>query len=103
MSEQERARSAWIDADPNHHQTEVPLVPEGQGAAVMAIDPEFFAPNRPRTVMRVALVRQMHHFAEGAFQPDRGDPANTFVERTNLTFFQQVNWREFAEKFLKSK
>jgi hypothetical protein len=100
MNASERARAAWIDADPNHHQTEVPLLPEGQGAAVMAIDPDFFDKRKPRSVMRVALVRQMRHFVEGANEPDHGKAANTFVERTNLTFFQQVNWQEFAEKFL---
>jgi hypothetical protein len=103
MNAQERAKPAWIDPDPQHHQTALPLLPEGQGAPMMAVDPEFWDRKKPRTVMRVALVRQMRQFAEAAHEPDHGQPGNSFVGRTNLTFFQQVNWRDFAEKFLQSK
>jgi hypothetical protein len=57
---------------------------------MMAVDPEFWDRKKPRTVMRVALVRQMRQFAEAAHEPDHGQAENSFVGRTNLTFFQQV-------------
>lgn len=100
MSPQERARPAWMDGDPNQHQLRVPLMAEGQGAQVMAMDPNYFDPRKPRTTMRVARVRGVRRMVEEAREPDRGDPNRTITHRAQLTLLQQVDWRAFAQRFL---
>lgn len=94
MSAEERKLPAWVDANASLN-TDVRLLPQGQGTAVVEVDPEFFDPKKPRTQLRFAWVRQLRRFQEQA----RSSNDNVATHAV-MTAFQQVNWREFADKFL---
>jgi hypothetical protein len=94
MAAAERGAPAWLlrTRGPNALQ----LVPQGTPGAhpLVAFDPAFFDPKQPRQTLRVASVRELHNVAERAQQ---GDAAAAIY----LQLLQQVDWRAFADRFLK--
>lgn len=94
MSEADRKRPAHVKG--NGSATEPGLVPEGSpgAAAVVAFDPGFFDAKAPRHAIRIALVRELHNVVDGAHA------RRTLDARVDLLLLQQVDWREFAAKFV---
>jgi len=102
MGADARKAPAWIDASLNRT-SELRLMPEGQGAAVVEVDPDFFDPKKPRTQLRFAWVRKVADMQEGARAYDPAKPEDSVRSRAMLTALQQVNWREFADRFLQPR
>lgn len=97
MSPAERAQPAWIRR--GDVPTEAPLVAPGQGVAVVAIDGRFFDPRQPRTTLRIALLRQLRRVVEDA--QDTKDDFKSRAGRISLTAMQQLDWQQFAQRFLR--
>lgn len=97
MSPAERARPAWIRR--GDVPTEAPLVAPGQGVAVVSIDGQFFDPRQPRHTLRVATLRQVRRVLEDAQDPK--DSLRSRAGRIGLITMQQLDWRQFAQRFLR--
>lgn len=74
----------------------VEVVPPGTPGAspLVAFDEDFFDVRQPRHTLRIALVRELHNIVDGA---ERG----TASDRIGLQVLQQVDWRAFADRFLR--
>jgi hypothetical protein len=97
LSPEQRSRPAWLHR--GDFPTSVPLVEPEQGVALVAIDGQFFDPKQPRETLRVALLRQLNHQVEGANGAERN--LVTRSAQICLTTLQQLDWRRFAERFLR--
>jgi hypothetical protein len=96
MSPAERAQPAWIRR--GDVPTEAPLVAPGQGVAVVDIDGRFFDPRQPRSTLRIALLRQLRRVVEDA--QDTKDSFRGRAGRISLTAMQELDWQQFAQRFL---
>ncbi len=97
MTPAARARPAWL-ARPTHDFEAgffVHLVEDGQGDALVEIDPQYFDPEKPRDTPRIAWIRNLQKHAQAGSWG-----ANA---RALLVLFQQVDWRRFADTFLEAR
>jgi hypothetical protein len=103
MTPTERARAAWIRpyADRAADRFGINLVDEGKGHALVAFDEAFFDARQPRHQLRIAMVRELQALADVAHGPEQG--SGTVDERVALLLFQQVDWRDFAQRFLHAR
>lgn len=103
MTPAERARAAWVRpyAQRATDPLDISLVDEGQGDALVGLDDGFFDPKQPRHQLRLALVRELQGLVEVAHGRDQG--SGTVDERVALILFQQVDWRDFAQRFLQAR
>jgi hypothetical protein len=104
MSAAERAQPARVRdrrAPPEYDGYGIGLVGEGEGHALLAHDEAFFDPAQPRHRVRVATVRELQQLAEVAHGRDQGP--GTVDERVALMLFQQVDWQDFARRFVHAR
>lgn len=94
LGEAERVAPAWFLPSGTRRALEVVAARTPGASPLVAFDEGFFDPKQPRHTLRIALVRELHNIVDSA---QRGTPS----DQINLQLLQQVNWRAFAERFLK--
>lgn len=104
MSAAERGRPAYVRdqrATPDDERFGIGLVGEGEGHALLALDGAFFDPAKPRHQVRIATVRELQQLAEIANGREQGP--GTVDERAALMLLQQLDWRDFASRFVMTR
>lgn len=96
MTPAARARPAWLARPTPDFQSSffVHLVEDGQGDALVEIDPHYFDPKKPRDTLRIAWIRNLQAHAHAGSRESNA--------RALLLLFQQVDWRRFADTFLEA-
>ena len=94
FSAADRQAPAWLL--PSRGRTVLEVAPANAPGAspLVSFDAGFFDPNQPRHTLRIALVRELHNTVDGARQ-------GTASDQISLQILQQVDWRGFAEKYLR--
>ena len=94
FGEAERQAPAWLLPSRGQRALEIVAARPPGASPLVAFDEGFFDPKQPRHTLRVALVRELHNIVDAA---QGGTPS----DQINLQVLQQVNWRAFADRFLK--